>query len=391
MWLLNTSTLELCEFLGEVKVPYGILSHRWESTEDEVSHKDHRKQLKDGTPGREKIRNLCRLARNEGLEWAWIDTCCIDKRSSAELSEGINSTFSWYRKAKTCFAYLKDVGPEKTWEESEWWQRGWTLQELLASPHVVFCDQRWHKFGTKAQMAKKIEKIFGIPYDVLTEPGAYMKCCVAQRMSWAAGRRTGIVEDRAYCLLGLFQINMPLLYGEGRKAFQRLQLEILQKYPDESILAWPPTIAGPHHVLATSPDDFEDCKNFILEEQQAYMGEQLDRDPRRENPPRATSWGIEIRANARKLEPRTSIVVGGQDQMFLWAVTLTTAWCGRIQELPCTIVLVRSGPAPYSYQRLECHRFDSGKALRHLKRRYVIRSIESGVLLYLQFDSDLEP
>ena len=108
-------------------------------------------------------------------------------------------------------------------------------------------------------MAIQIKKITGIPTAVLLNEGACMRYCVAQRMSWAAGRYTTSVEDRAYSLMGLFRINMPLLYGEGAKAFQRLQLDILQKYPDESVFAWPPDVKEPHRILATSPDSFASC------------------------------------------------------------------------------------------------------------------------------------
>lgn len=178
--------------------------------------------LKRKTTGYSKIHDFCTLARKDGLNWAWIDTCCIDKRSSAELTQSINSMFAWYGKAHTCYAYLKDVGPQKKWRESGWWQRGWTLQELIASPNVIFCNQHWHKFGTKAEMAKQIEIITGIPSAVLLDESNSMRYCIAQRMSWAVGRDTTWIEDRAYSLMGLFRINMPLLYGEGEKAFQRL-------------------------------------------------------------------------------------------------------------------------------------------------------------------------
>ena len=115
---------------------------------------------------------------------------------------------------------------------------------------------------------------------------------------------------------------------------------------------------------------------------------QLDPDPRRQNPPRVTSWGIEIRANARRLKPRKLVVEFGQGQRFLWALTLTIAWDSRIQELPCTIILVRSGPAPYSYQRYECYRSNSEKFFRYIDRTYDVGDIEVNKLFYLQFDGD---
>ena len=184
-----------------------------------MSYKDHRRKLKRDTPGYSKIRNFCRVARKDGLEWAWVDTCCIDKRSSAELTQSINSMFAWYSKATTCYVYLKDIGPQTNWKKSEWWRRGWTLQELIASTHIVFCNQDWQKLGTKVEMATNIEKITNIPTAVLLNEKVCTQYCVAQRMSWAAGRHTTRIEDRAYSLMGLFRINMPLLYREGTKAF----------------------------------------------------------------------------------------------------------------------------------------------------------------------------
>ena len=266
-----------------------------------------------------------------------------------------------------------------------------TLQELIASPNVVFCDQGWYQFGSKTKMAKKIERITGIPRAVLLDESASMRCCVAQKMAWAANRKTTRIEDRAYSLLGLFRINMPLLYGKGARAFQRLQLAILQKYPDESIFAWTPLVNDPHCVLASSPDDFEDCTRIIPDDARSQPSRyQLDTNPRRENPPRVTSWGIEIRANARRLEPRKLVFEFDQVQRFLWALTLTIAWNGRIQELPCTIILVRSGPAPYNYQRYECYRSNSVGLLKYLSRTYVVGDIETDKLFYLQFDKDVD-
>jgi len=324
MWLIETSALKLSEFVADEIPQYAILSHRWESSQ-EVTFKEFRKNLKKDTYGYEKIVACCNLARKAQHQWLWVDTCCIDKRSSAELSEAINSMFLWYQKAKICYVHLRDIGRNKNWRYSGWWKRGWTLQELIAPKHVEFYDREWHRIGTKAKMATDIEACSGIPVSVLIEPGAYMQRCVAERMSWAAGRRTQRIEDKAYCLLGLFRIHMPLLYGEGGRSFQRLQLEILQKYPDESLLAWRPHIKGPHSVLAKNPDDF---KNFTQSVNfcaimSSTKPSKLDPPPRRENPPRVTSWGIELRANARKLERLNK--TNRYRREFVWAVTLTIA------------------------------------------------------------------
>jgi hypothetical protein len=210
-------------------------------------------------------------------EFGMTDTCCIDKRSSAELSEAINSMYKWYENAQVCYAYLNDVanGPEdlvlQALIKSEWFTRGWTLQELLAPGLVYFVDKSWKVvLGEKRKLCYVISEITGIKSWVLEQTGtttrlpALNSCSVAQKMSWAA-RRTCTREDSAYCLIGLFKVQMPLLYGEGgRGAFQRLQQEILKKSTDESIFAWRGQFDEPEWtgMLASSPKDFEDSGNI---------------------------------------------------------------------------------------------------------------------------------
>jgi hypothetical protein len=145
--------------------------------------------------------------------------------------------YSWSKESQVCYAYLADVRRGETLQDdlrgSNWFKRGWTLQELLAPSSVVFFDTNWNDVGTKGSLVDIISEITGID-DLVNFEGA----CVAQKMSWVANRETTRVEDRAYCLLGLFNVNMPPLYGEGEKSFMRLQLEILKTSDDESIFAW---------------------------------------------------------------------------------------------------------------------------------------------------------
>ena len=180
------------------------------------------------------------------LEWVWIDTCCTDKSSTAELSEAINSMFRWYQQADICYAYLSDVPCSQSWllafRRSTWFTRGWTLQELLAPSVVRFFDDQWHAIGDKSDLAGEIEAITRIPeravlanFEGLENVHSFS---IALRMSWAAARDTSRVEDIAYCLMGIFGINMPLLYGEGEKSFLRLQEEIMKVSNDETIFAW---------------------------------------------------------------------------------------------------------------------------------------------------------
>ena len=294
MRLINCSTLQLEEFFGTNIPRYAILSHTW--GDKEVSFAD----LTSGQPrvrsGYQKIIFTCKQAMIDKIGYAWVDTCCIDKSSSAELSEAINSMFAWYQKSDRCYAYLSDVSEanmDQEFPKSRWFTRGWTLQELLAPESVTFYDQHWVDLGHRDEHAEQISKITGINKGALWRKDSWQvlglvrekfgSYCVATRMSWASKRQTTRVEDIAYCLLGIFNINMPLLYGEGDRAFRRLQEEIIRKTDDDSILAWSPSFemdySGPPDLLqrgmrddlcrtipinflARSPKHFADCADL---------------------------------------------------------------------------------------------------------------------------------
>jgi hypothetical protein len=276
MRLIHTTTRKIEEYHGSDVPQYAILSHTW--GRDEVSFADYhdpkyasrswntRYQL-----GWQKIDNACQQAIKQKFDHVWIDTCCIDKTSSAELSEAINSMAEWYRKAGVCLVYLQDVSqtdaepvPDQ-FRKSRWFTRGWTLQELIFPKHVIFYDTDWESIGDKVNMKAEIMKITHIDSFVLTDAMYLSKVCVARRMSWAASRQSTRLEDRAYSLMGIFDVQMPLLYGEGDKAFQRLQEEILKKMPDPSILLWNPAVPAAmeriqssmfRSILASSPEQF---------------------------------------------------------------------------------------------------------------------------------------
>ncbi|KAI1422144.1 heterokaryon incompatibility protein-domain-containing protein [Xylaria sp. FL1777] len=248
MRLINTTSLELREFFGEPTDPrfpkYAILSHTW--GEAEVTFQDMQTiEVAKKKAGFAKIAKCCETALSEGLGWAWVDTCCIDKTSSAELSEAINSMFKWYEHSVICYAYLSDVGVSESdsqapplhpdWRASRWFTRGWTLQELVAPFEVIIYDHEWKQLGTKRRMASHLAVRTRIPEKVLLNPALIRENPVAARMSWAGQRDTTRIEDRAYSLLGLFDINMPLLYGEGKKALSRLHGEILNAMEDDTI------------------------------------------------------------------------------------------------------------------------------------------------------------
>ncbi|KAI4112462.1 MAG: hypothetical protein LQ338_008310, partial [Usnochroma carphineum] len=303
MRLLNTKTLDFREFFDSGIPKYAILSHRWGS--DEATFQDFEKGVQQSRKGYAKIRQCCKLASRHAYHWAWVDTCCIDKKSSAELTEAINSMYNWYGEAEVCYVYLEDV----LWKEgtsgqhaasmqllskSSWFTRGWTLQELLAPRKVLFHDQNWQLIGTKEDLAHEISEISGIdvqhllpwPQIYIHEPCTKAPDCrqhnptsvtssrrfskvtsVATRMSWASNRRTSRVEDMAYCLLGIFNVNMPLLYGEGRKAFMRLQHEIIKQSDDDSIFAWrsdDAKVLPGYGVFARRPSDFAGSRYVYL-------------------------------------------------------------------------------------------------------------------------------
>ncbi|KAJ2970411.1 hypothetical protein NUW58_g9706 [Xylaria curta] len=166
MRLINTGTLELCEFVGNEIPSYAILSHTW--SDKEVTFEDWADRASASTKDYDKIINTCGLAKSHGYDYVWVDTNCINKSSSAELTEAINSMFMWYQRAGICYAYLVDVPSANGTELSEhltrsrWFTRGWTLQELLAPQEVEFYSSDWTFLGTKASLCSDISSITGI-------------------------------------------------------------------------------------------------------------------------------------------------------------------------------------------------------------------------------------
>lgn len=271
MRLLNINTFRLEEFHSSPP-PYIALSHTWGA--EEISLHE---LIATGFPGESekegwlKIKNFCKGIKESEfgslIEYAWIDTCCIDRTSSAELSEAINSMYRWYKESKYCFAFLADVQGEQgevglDFHKARWFTRGFTLQELLAPPHVQFFDGQWRHIGNRTSLAGQISAVTKIPERILID-GTTQSASVAQKLSWAADRETTRPEDVAYCLLGLLDVNMPLLYGEGSKAFIRLQEEILKESDDQSIFAWDAsnmdTSVQEIGALAPSPKYFANC------------------------------------------------------------------------------------------------------------------------------------
>jgi hypothetical protein len=196
--------------------------------------------------------------------------------------------FAWYKDSSVCYTYMDDVGnenprhPDSLFSKSRWFTRGWTLQELIAPKIIVFLSSTWRELGTRADLAQTISTITGIDHELMLPnyriTSLLRNYGIACKMSWAAKRETTRIEDKGYCLMGLFEVNMPLLYGEGDKAFIRLQKEIINAFNDFSIFAWHTALrdaplrypgsrgilapsSGSRGMLALSPRVFETCSD----------------------------------------------------------------------------------------------------------------------------------
>lgn len=254
MRLINVHTLQLHDFDDSKIPPYCVASHRW--AEEEITYEQFSCPQARSSSTFSKIKHFCDLIASLNKQdasfprYLWIDTCCIDKRSSAELAKCINSMFRYYRNAHLCLAYLSDVRPRKEglddFERSAWFERGWTLQELLAPKAVLFLNAAWEPIGLKSSqdspmqvyknpmfdlmpmsMIDRLHKVTGIPRSVLRDFSYSSDLSVEEKWSWLAGRETKLPEDMAYCMLGIFGVFMPLIYGEGAEnARMRLDEEI---------------------------------------------------------------------------------------------------------------------------------------------------------------------
>lgn len=279
MWLINVDTFKVESFVSaDAAPPYAILSHRWRPGEQQVLYKDLEDLERASTmEGFYKIRCACAQAKLDGLQYAWVDCCCIDKSSSHELAEAINSMFGWYKKAVVCYVYLYDVPwncpsladsdinlPSALhfidrFESSEWFTRGWTLQELIAPRTVLFFGCMWNPIGALADMLQRVSNITDIPMDILDNTRPLSDLSIAQRLSWAARRRTSRIEDEAYSLFGILDINLAPIHGEGANAFLRLQEHLISRFTDQSIFAWNPPpgeVVDRESLFAPSPRCF---------------------------------------------------------------------------------------------------------------------------------------
>lgn len=312
MRLVNTSALVQQEFF-DLRLPaYAVLPRTWDDGEvnlqqyvRDLSAKDDRQASiwayyrslpRDSTlltPGWRKMIDSCRIASSHGLEWIWCDMCCIDNTSSSELSESINSMFHWLQKAEACYAFISDfdsASGHSNLDSCRWFTRGWTYQELLAPPKVEFYDRQLRCSGDRLELAARISHTTGIPVGYLTGEPQITEACIAQRKFWASRRETTREGDVAYSLLGIFNVQLPLLYGEGTKAFAKLQKQIRVETRDETIFAWTvfdrrSYIRDPLNfsMLAESPRNFGQAGDII----------RVDMRPVRP-PPVFTNQGLEL-------------------------------------------------------------------------------------------------
>lgn len=276
---INTETYELTN-RAEPYPEYAILSHRWitDVGKSEITFSDikqgsrelvslsldprRRSRSEEHSDSMNKIIDACVKAKAMNLHWLWIDTCCTRQDNPSEVEESINSMFTWYNEATVCYAILADVrwsgsrdDPFKIISDdraptnetrayrthAEWFERGWTLQELLAPKRMEFYDRDWRRMGTKQELAGQIEQLTGIGRDYIksvTPLRTIKEASVATRMGWMAGRHTTRPEDIAYSLVGILDIQFKPSYGEGNSAFVRLEERLLETSTDESIFAW---------------------------------------------------------------------------------------------------------------------------------------------------------
>ncbi|KAF2994400.1 hypothetical protein E8E13_002912 [Curvularia kusanoi] len=234
----DTGEYTLTKFTEDNIPQYAILSHTWGDEDDEVSLTDLEKGTAPTKPGYRKLNFCAKQAAKDGISYFWIDTCCIDQSSSADVSRAINSMFAWYSSAATCYVYLSDVSTtslpstspiQQDWfhafKHSRWFTRGWTLQELLAPESVHFFSADGKHLGSKEQLLQELHSITNINIAALNKT-PLSAFSFDERMSWTRNRQTKLKEDLVYSLLGIFDIHMPLLYGEGYdKALVRLKRE----------------------------------------------------------------------------------------------------------------------------------------------------------------------
>lgn len=286
--LVNARTHALETFSSRVP-PYAILSHTWGS--EEVSLQEWQAGTKTDCEGYHKVLGTCERAVLDGLDYVWVDTCCIDKTNHVELSEAINSMFKWYQDAEVCYVLLSDLevhlhpveqsedetedsndthsmsdNETKEFQRSRYFTRGWTLQEMLAARTVLFFAADGTHLGDLRRLAEIVSDATGIDVALLSGVKSLDDFTIPQKISWASNRKTTKVEDRTYSLLGLLNVSLDLRYGDGEQEFIRLQKEVLKQAHGIHVLAWMGTDGSRlQRLLADRPEDFRCCSGISFD------------------------------------------------------------------------------------------------------------------------------
>ena len=228
---------------------YATFSHTWEGSEPLF-----KKVIKivvydlDAFSTHNKLQTFCKIVRDEGFNWAWSDTCCIDKGDHFVLQEALVRMFKWYEGSAMTIIFLCDVDQFAELGAlvmSRWNSRGWTLQEYHASKVIRIYTKDWtpylgltlYNHKESPEIMSEMEKATGISAQALMalHPGL---SDIREKLCLASTRQTTRVEDAAYSLLGIFSTSLPITYGEGDKALGRLLSQLLMSSGDTSILAW---------------------------------------------------------------------------------------------------------------------------------------------------------
>lgn len=267
MKLINVKSYELVEVLDSSIPPYAILSHTW-GGDDTVAptHWTRLATIQRSLPIPEKVIRACEDVHRRGITYLWVDSLCIDSSSSADLDEAVNGSLRRLRNASVCLVFLEDLPADSPafddniWRKCRYWQRAWTVQELIVPSQVDFFDKQWNYRGSKtsSDFLPLLSNITGVPKTVLTDGNTLSEISMAARMSWLADKIGNREEDVAYSLVAIAGVTLQVRYGEGaERAFLRLQEEVLQDTRDGSIFAWRSAnkkdIRG---LLARSPSEF---------------------------------------------------------------------------------------------------------------------------------------
>ncbi|KAG6372488.1 hypothetical protein JVT61DRAFT_7591 [Boletus reticuloceps] len=229
---------------------YVMLSHKWEDNEPLFRQVAHIAVYDlETSPTHDKLQTFCKIVRDAGFNWAWSDTCCIDKSDHFVLQEALVAMFRWYQGSAMVIVFLRGVRPSSprgALAASIWNTRAWTLQEYIAAKVIRFYTEDWTLYRDldvpnhkeSPEIISEMEQATGVSAQQLMvlSPGL---SSIREKLRLASTRRTTHVEDTAYSLLGIFSaIGIPAIYGEGEASLGRLLANVLTRSGDASILAW---------------------------------------------------------------------------------------------------------------------------------------------------------